>query len=285
MTLRVYNRTVNSASEKQTVHILPDRERLSAVMAVILLAYAAVRFVQLPERTLAIQLIGIYLPVQFGINTLLAVLVAGLTASGADWLLRDHPALGKEPAYSHWVLPAMTAWVLSLLLSNLPFGGQWWAAFGFSTLLLLIILIAEYNSVSTESRLHTAATITLSALSYGLFLILAISARGLALRLFLALPAVGLGAFLSGARVNFLRSGQSWRPLQLVGITFIVVQVAAALHYLPLSALGYGLFLLGIVFALNNYAAALNSGLTPRQAVREPGIALAAFWVLALLIR
>jgi hypothetical protein len=274
---------MNSVAERPAGRVLPSRERLSAVMAVILLAYVAVRFVQLPERTLAFQLFGVYLPVQFGINTLLAVLVAGLTASGADWLLRDHPALSTRATASHWLLPAMTAWVLSLLLSNLPFGLQWWGAFGLSALLLVAILIAEYNSVSAESRLYPAASLALGALSFGLFLILAISVRGLGLRLFLALPAIGLGAFLSGARVNLLRSAQDWRPLQLVGITFIAVQVAAALHYLPISALGYGWILLGMVFSLNNFAAALNSGQKLRAAVREPLVTLAIFWLLALL--
>lgn len=276
---------MNSAAEGQAGRIFPTRERFSAVMAVILLAYVAARFVQLPQRTLALQIFGIYLPLQFGINTMLAILVAGLTASGADWLLRDHPDLGKRETPSHWLLPAMTAWVLSLLLSNLPFGLQWWGAFGASALLLVAILIAEYNSVSAESRLFQQASLALSALSFGLFLILAISVRGLGLRLFLALPAIALGAFLSGARVNFLRIGQDWHPLQLVGITFIVMQVAAALHYLPISALGYGLILLGLLFSLNSYAAALNSGLQPRQAAREPLVALGVFCLLALLLR
>jgi hypothetical protein len=267
----------------QSSSVLPNRERLSAVMAVILLAYVIVRFVQVPAAQLNIALLGVFLPFQFGINTMLAILVAGLTATGADWLLRDHPALGTRTTYSHWLLPGMTAWVLALVLSNLPFTPQWWLAFGGCALLLLAILLAEYNSVSEESRLYSTVNLALSTLSYALFLILAISVRGLGLRLFLALPAIALGAFLSGTRVNLLRSVEDWHSLQLLAITFIAVQVAAALHYLPISALGYGLILIGLVFSLNNFAAALKAKEEPRKALREPALSLAVFLVFALI--
>jgi hypothetical protein len=264
---------------------LPDRERLSTVMVVILLAYAVAHFVQLPGRTLALELAGVYLPLQFNINTIVAVLVAGLTASGADWLLREHPALGVQSTYRHWLLPAMTAWVLTLPLSNLPFSPQWWAAFAGGGLLLTSVFVAEYASISEDGRYRQFASLALTALAYGLFLILAISVRGVALRLYLALPAIALGVFLISARVHLLRSTQEWQPLQSFGITFITIQLAAALHYLPISALGYGLMLLGVVYALNVFALALNAGDPPREAAREPLVALAAFWVLALLIR
>lgn len=254
-------------------------------MAVILLAYTAARFVQLPEQTLGIELTGIYLPIQVNINTLVAILVAALTASGTDWLLRDDPALQGRRGFRHWLLPSMTAWVLSLPLANLPFGLQWWAAFAGSALLLLAILIGEYASASPENRLHQASNLALSALAYALFLILAISVRGVALRLYLALPAIALGTLMISTRIHLLRTKLSWQPLQSFGITFIVVQIAAALHYLPISALGYGLALLGAVFALNQYAAATNLEQDNKLAVREAFIVLGIFWAFAILVR
>lgn len=266
-------------------NLLPNRERLSAVMAVILISYVAVRFVQVPARTVGLELMGVFLPIQLSINTMLAVLVAGITAAGMDWLLRDHPQLGQRTTYSHWLLPAMTAWVLALVLSNLSFTPRWWLAFLLCSLLLLAILLAEYNSVSEESRWYRLVNLSLSALSYLLFLMLAISMRGLGLRLFLVLPAVALAAFLTGTRINLLRSAENWHSLQLLAMTFLVVQIAAALHYLPVSALGFGLILLGLVFALNNFFAALNSSLPARQAAREPAIAFAVFAALGLLVR
>ena len=79
---------------------LPNADRLSILSAAILLAYAASRFVELPPRELGLQLPGFYLAVELNIHTVVALLVAGLTATGADLLLRDHPALGEKGQWS-----------------------------------------------------------------------------------------------------------------------------------------------------------------------------------------
>ncbi len=84
---------------------LPDADRLSVLAAAILLAYALARFVDIPVRELSMQLPGVYI-VQIDIRTAIALLVAGLTATGADWLLRQHPALHAHSNLEHWMLPA-----------------------------------------------------------------------------------------------------------------------------------------------------------------------------------
>src|SRR4030065_523678 len=89
---------------------LPEANRLSVLAATILLAYAAARFVDLPAREIAAQLPGIYLSVEINFRTIVALMVAGLTASGAHWLLRDHPGLKGRSTFQHWLLPALTAW-------------------------------------------------------------------------------------------------------------------------------------------------------------------------------
>ncbi|MEX1246947.1 MAG: hypothetical protein WEA61_00570 [Anaerolineales bacterium] len=264
---------------------LPDGERLSAVMAVILLAYAVSRFVQLPGQTLGLELGGIYLPIEISINTMIAIVVAGLTATGTDWLLQADTGAAGRSRYRHWFLPAMTAWVISLLLANLPFNAQWWLGFGLCALFLLAVILAEYASSSTENHYYSLATQALTVLTLCLFLILAITVHAVALRLYLALPAIGLGVFTAASRLQLLRLGQRWQPLQAIGITFACAQIAAALHYLPVSVLGYGLGLLGLLYALDHYTGAFTNAGSLRQTVREALIALAVFWILALLLR
>jgi hypothetical protein len=264
---------------------LPDRERLSALMAVIMIAFVVSRFVHLPGQTLAFQFVGIYLPLQVDINTAIALLLAGLTATGTDWLLQTEEVPGVHSRYRHWLLPAMTAWVLSLPLASLPFNAEWWLALILCGLFLLAVVLAEFASSSSQNRYYPLATQALSILTLSLFLILAITVRAVALRLYLALPAVGLGGLLAASRLQLLRSGQNWQPLQMVGIAFICTQLAAALHYLPLSALGYGLALLGVLYSLNHYIGALNTGEGNRQTIREAFIFLVVFWTLALLLR
>ncbi len=265
--------------------LLPDRERLSAVMAVILLAYVAARLVQVPGQTLALELAGIYLPLQLNLDTAIALVVAGLTATGTDWLLQSEEGQGDRPRYRHWLLPAMTAWVVSLVLTNLPLTASWWLALVASALVLLVVILAEFASSNSGHRYHTLATQALTILIFGLFLVLAITVRGTALRLFLALPSIGIGVATAASRLQLLHPTYDWQPLQIVGITFVCVEVAAALHYLPLSAIGYGLALLGLVYALNHYVSAVNAGEELRQPIREAVLSLAMFWFLAVLVR
>ncbi|MEX2144476.1 MAG: hypothetical protein WD740_07770 [Anaerolineales bacterium] len=262
----------------------PDRERLSAVMAVILLAFVVSRFVQLPGQTIGLEIAGIYLPLQLDINTPVALLVAGLTATGTDWILQTEANAGSRSRYRHWLLPAMTAWVLSLPLASMPLNIEWWLALMLCAFFLLAVMLAEFASSTSDNRYYSLATQALTILTLGLFLILAITMRAVALRLYLVLPALGLGVLLAASRLQLLRLGQKWQPLQIVGITFICLQVAAALHYLPLSALGYGLALLGVLYAFNHYLGALNSEEPAAQAVRQSLVSLAVFWALALLL-
>lgn len=267
----------------QSARHMPDRERLSSVMAVILLAYVAARFVSTPGQTLGFELAGIYLPLQISVSAIVAVIVAGLTASGADWLLQAEAITGQS-RFRHWLLPAMTAWVLSLLLSSLAFDLRWWAALALSAALILAVIYAEFASASEANQFQAVAVQALAVLTLSLFLILAITIRATGLRLYLALPMIALGIFVAGSRLQLLRPATTWQPLQAGGISFIGIQIAAALHYLPVTPLGYGLMMLGILFALDRYTAALNTEL-PGQAMRQALIAGVIFWALGILVR
>src|SRR4030043_1005809 len=123
---------------------LPDSTRLSVLSAVILLSYALARFIDLPERDLSLQLPGIFLPIKLNIQTAVALLVAGLTATGAEWLLRQHPHASGHSILEHWLLPSMTSLVIGLPLLRLPFGLQWLAGFVIGGTLLMLVLLAEY---------------------------------------------------------------------------------------------------------------------------------------------
>lgn len=253
-------------------------------MAVLLLAYAVARFIQVPGLNISLNFAGVFIPLQIDIDTLIAVLVAGLTATGTDWLLQSHPDLGQQRRLGHWLLPAMTAWVLTLPLANLPLSPFWWLVFAGSAALILTVLIAEYISINHENRLYSGASLALSALAFGLFLILAISLRAIGMRLVLILPTIAAAAFLVSARIHLLRSQTRWAWAQSLAIALLCAQIGAALHYLPLSAISFGLALLGLLYGLTIYAAALNGGQTGREAANEPLVALGLFWGLALLV-
>jgi hypothetical protein len=263
---------------------LPDADRLSILSATILLAYASSRFVELPLREVGMQLPGFYLALEINIQTVVALLVAGLTASGADLLLRDHPALGEKNTLEHWLLPALTAWTLGIPLGQLPIGPQWLISFAVGGVLLMLVLIAEYIAVDAEDDRYPLASAGLTAVSYALFLVLAIALRSAGLRLYLILPTLGLAAGLVSLRTLRLRLKGRWVFLPTLAITLILAGIIAALHYWPLSPISYGLAILGPAYSLTSLVGAVSEGETLRRAIVEPGVVLIAVWGTAIWI-
>jgi len=60
---------------------LPDANRLSVLAAVILLAYALTRFVNIPPREISFQLPGVFVEYTLDFQTIVSVLVAALAAA------------------------------------------------------------------------------------------------------------------------------------------------------------------------------------------------------------
>jgi hypothetical protein len=263
---------------------LPDQERLSILAATILLAIALTRFIRLPGWELAVQLPGLYLSLPLNVQMLVAFVVAGLTAIGADWLLRDHPVLRRRHTLEHWLLPALTAWVIGLPLFQLPLNPIWWLGFALGGALLILVLVAEYIAVDPEDVRHAMAAAGLTAVSFALYLMLAAALRYAGLRLYLLLPTLGLAAGLVSLRALRLRLTEQWAFLPAGLVALVSIQVAAGLHYWPLSPVSFALALLGPAYAMTTLFGNLAEGEPLRQAMIEPGVVLLVIWGAALWI-
>ena len=259
---------------------LPDVDRLSVLAAAILLAYALARYVQFPSTKIEFSLLGVYLPIEINVNTIVTFFVAGLMATGADWLLRDHPYLGNKSTLEHWLLPSLTAWVIGFPLYQLPIGPLWWAGFALGGLLLVLVLVAEYITINPEDVRQPVAAAGLTALSFSLYLMLAVATRFAGIRLIQLLPALTLAAGLVSLRTLHLRLRGQWAFIQAGIICLISAQLTAALHYLPLSPVSYGLLLLGPIYSLTTLVANLAEGEPFKQAIIEPIFV----WILLLVI-
>jgi hypothetical protein len=263
---------------------LPSADRLSLVAATILLAYALGRAIQLPGLSLATQLPGLYLAVQVNVQTVVAFIVAGLTAAGTDWLLREHPALRRRHTAEHWLLPALTSMAIGLPLFQMPLSPIWWAGFALGGGLILLVLIAEYIAVDATDARQAPAAAVLTAVSFALYLVLASGLRFANLRLFLMLPSLALAGGLVSLRTLRLRLPARWPFMEAGLVALVSVQIAAALHYWPLTPVAFGLALLGPAYALTNLLGNLAEGEPLRQAIVEPAIVLAFIWVLAIIL-
>jgi hypothetical protein len=268
-----------------TARNLPASNQVGVLAASVLLSYALTHLVRGPGLTLALQLPGFYFAYSVTLGTAMTLMASGLTASGMDWLLRGHPGLEGRKTLEHWLLPALTAFIIGALLDILPAGPAWWIGFASSTVILVAVIIAEYVAVDPGAPLYALASAGLTALSYALFLLFVVALRIGGARLFLVAPAVFFAAALVVLRTLHLRLGGRWEFPWALGIGLISAQLAAGLHYWPLSSLQFGLILLGPLYALTALATSLGEDIPVRNALTEPGIILACLWIAAILVR
>ncbi|MHC1784257.1 MAG: hypothetical protein AB9891_16140 [Anaerolineaceae bacterium] len=263
---------------------LPDTNHLSVVTATILFAYALTPFVDLPERNLNFQIPGFFFVLRINFVTLVSILAAGLAMAGAIWLVEEHPDRPKKNAFIHGLLPGLTAWMIGVPLSSLTVDLQWWVVFAFGGVLLTLVFAAEYIVVDISDARIGPATVGLTAISFAMYLILAVTARASSLRLYLLLPPLVATLGLITWRTLYLRLGGKRSLHWGVAISILVGQFAIGIHYWPLLPLRYGLILLAASSALTSLAGGLDEKLPVRTIWIEPAVLLVLFLGFAFLV-
>jgi hypothetical protein len=265
---------------------LPDANRLSVLVAAILLAFALAQIVETQHYALTFDVIGIRIEIPLNLTISATLLAAGLTAAGMDWLLRGHPHFEKKNTFQHWLLPALTTFVIGVPLYSLQSGSTaWWFSFALGGVLLLLVFLAEYIILDPSDVRYPAASAGLTALSFALFLTLASGLSYVGARLVLIMVVVFLAATMVSLRALHLRLAERWEFAWSAGIGLACTQLAVALHYWPLGPIQFGLSLLGPLYALTGLTINLGDGMSIRRAVVEGLIVLSLFWVAALVIR
>lgn len=264
---------------------LPDPNRVGVLTAAVLLAFALTRLVPSPQYDLRMNLGEFLIEIPLNLTTGLALLAAGLTATGMDWLLRAHPALGDKSTAEHWLLPTLTTFILAVPLAVLPSGPVWWAAFTVGGVILIAVFFAEYVAVDPSAPAYAAATAGLTAVSYAIHLILVAALRFAGVRMIVLVPSVFIVAGLISLRILHLRMGGRWEFGWATAIGLVSTQLAAGLHYWPLSPLQFGLILLGALYGLTSLAVHLGEGMSLRRAMIEPLAGFLLATVTAVVLR
>lgn len=260
---------------------LPDKEKLSILAATILLAYSLSRFITIPERAILLQLFGLLIPITLNTRTVIIILVAGITASGTEWLLQSHPVAMNHKTYQHWFVPAFTSWVVGFPIIQLPFGVTWIASFFIGGVVLILVLVAEYITLDPSDIRQPVAASGLITVSFAIYLTFTIALHYLGFRLILLLPSIMLASMLVSLRAFQLRLYGRWAFFEAGTIALISVQIASALHYWPISSLSFGLALLGPTYSLTSFINNMAEGEPISQAVIEPAIILLIVWGIA----
>lgn len=226
-----------------------------------MLAFALTQLVSFPVQNLSTSLFGILIDFVLDFATVVVLFTVFLAAAGMDWLIHSHPEKDRYQnrwAYiRHWIVPVLTSIVIGVALNAFAGGLIWWAVYALGSLLLFAVFIAEYNVVIAEDYRNPLATVGLTALSFVLYLLLAIAVFSADIRLYLRLPLLGVGALMVISRSLFLRLGK-WHTLWALVNSLIISQIVVGFHYLPLSPIQFGLLLVGAAYALTSIVTAIK---------------------------
>ena len=264
---------------------LPSTNRIGILVASILLAFALTRLIQSPRFTLTVTLPGFYFAYPLTLGTAITILAATLTATGMDWLTRDHPALGKKPYLEHLMLPTLTTFVVGAPLAILSNGTAWWIGFAVSAILLTSVFLAEYITIDPSAPPYALARAGLTALAYALFLILSTSLRFSGARMFLMIPVIFIVAALISLRILHLDGTDRWDFPWAIGIGIICVQIGAGLHYWPITPIQFGLALTAPLYALTTLCMNLTENIPVRRAALGPIAIVVISWVSVIFLR
>jgi hypothetical protein len=263
----------------------PNLDRISILSATILLAYTLTGLISIPPQDISTQLPGFYLEIQINFETIVSFLVAVLAATGTDWFLREHPKSQDKRLIEHWLLPALMAWVIGVPLYQQDLGLYWWLGILLGGGALVLVLVAEFIVINPEDARYAWGSVGLTVIAHVLFFLLVVTLRASQIRLFLLIPALTLTIGLISLRTLNLRLRGKWNFRSAAVITLIMVELSVAAHYLPLSPVAFGLFLLGPAYGLTNLFGNLGVDKTWKEASVDPLIILIVFWGLAFWLR
>jgi len=235
-----------------------DRDRLSVLMAVLVLGSVLFRFIELPTQVWKLQPLGSPLEIHVTGTWLLAALMVGLVCTGTNLILHDHPLLEENPGrpiYISWILPGVMAGLSAFLLARAPTMPLWAGELVVVGIGISLIVSAEYTAISPEAHGYPLARLTLNVLAYllafALFTIIYHSrTRSLVTATLILLTAALLALdLLSVADVRFRQ------VVLFAGIVGLITGESTwALNYWQISTWAGGLFLLLIFYVAVNVA-------------------------------
>ncbi|MFL7791127.1 MAG: hypothetical protein AB8I69_03225 [Anaerolineae bacterium] len=235
-----------------------DRNRLSVLVAVLLLGSVLFRFIELPEHVWRLEPLGSPLEIRVTGVWLLVTLMVGVVCTGTNLILHDHPHLGRHagrPVYISWILPGTLAGLSAALLEGIPSWPVLLGGLGLVGVGIYLVIAAEYAVVCPDTAGYPTARLALNMLAYLLVFVLftfiyQTRTRSLVTATLTLLTAAVFSLdLLSVADVPFRR------VLPFAGIVGIIVGEATwAMNYWQISAWAGGLFLLLVFYVVVNVA-------------------------------
>jgi hypothetical protein len=281
-----------------------NHDRLSVIVALILLALALIPLINAPGRTVGGSVLGSELDIPITPAGLITLLAAGLACAGVDVLIRAHPRVRSGqagPTFIFWIVPALAVMAASQWLGHAS--GQVWLeqliapALGrdaitgkvwalqllLSGIVLWIIIRAEYGTVDPDASAAGRWRLLLNVIAYGLaFFLFALIWQTRIRSLITATLAAIAALFLSIDVMWATRAGARRVVLHSLAVALVIGECAWALNYWRANVATASLALVLIFYGLSGVAAQQLFGKLTRRVLIEFGVVLAA--AIALLV-
>jgi hypothetical protein len=301
--------------------LIDYRDRTSVMVWVVLMGLAIQRFLVLPSRTFEAVVLGSPITLSITANTILAVLLAGLTATGTEAVVRAHPRALRLPGrerklasgaagdvmlprmgeyvgsrdqlagslrnrWVFWGLPVALIVVAVLLLPLAPTPVYWVLGLIVTGFSLGLSMAGIYHTVDPFRSGYRRARLGMNALTYAVALLLFLVVYRTRTRSIVSATEVLLVSSLLA--LELLRGSE--KPTVLVAlyaaITGLVLgQATWVLNYWRLDALTGGLLLLVLFYNVVGLAQTAVQGRMRRRVLLEYALisigAFALIWEFA----
>jgi hypothetical protein len=235
-----------------------DRDRLSVVLAVLILGNVLFRFIELPGHIYRVQALGSPLEIHASGTLLLITLMIGLACTGTSLVLHDHPLLMEHPdssAILAWILPGVLAGLSGHLLSLAPTLPIWLAGLVVFGIGIGLTISAEHAAVHPDAPTYAPARLALNVLAYLMAFVLFVLIYQTRTRSLVTATLTLLVATLLALDLLSVADVRVGRVLPFAGIVGLIIGESTwALNYWQISGWVGGLLLLLIFYISINVA-------------------------------
>ena len=262
----------------------PDRDRVGALTALMLIAFALIRIVSLPTVEAEIEVLGWLVPARIDVRVVMLSLAALLAASGAIWTIQSHPvARIRNPGYPTGLLPGLAALGMGATLNQLPVGSAWLLGLILAGALLVSVLYAEFVVFDEHDPRARSAVAGLRTLALVLVIGVAFAVEAGRVRAVFSVPAVfAASAIVCWRSLRLETAAAVWPYAAACGL--IVSQIAWGLHYWPARPMQVALLIgLATYVAIGLTIALMQKRLNRRMAYEFGSVSLIVFLAVLLL--
>lgn len=258
---------------------LPDRDKLSVLIVVILLGLTITQFVQLPSQQLGTTVLGSRLGLEISGYWMIVSVLILVASTGTDMLIRSRPRQSDsqdQATLVAWIVPGLTVLVAARVLAAAPNWPLWGMGLIVTGITFGAVVTAEYILVDTSQGVSSRARLLLNVVAYILVLSLYAIIYQARSRSLITVSTTTVSSFLIALHLLYAAQAGLKPALLLAGIISLIMgECSWALNYCRVSMWSGSLFLLLVFYTSSGLASQhLRNKLTPQVMIEFAGVAL-----------